>query len=370
MQVLFDEMKKSPKNLHASKFILDWRHVLAWMIFIGYEVSYMKAATGSIGSLWNYFFHYINNAMLFYLHCLILLPLAFSRKNLIVPRLLGLLVLEIGFYIVFSYFFDLLLDKAGIVLQASGFKFDLNFCVIIFYRAVYLNIFSTAYYFIVKSFKDQKLAAQAEQERLDALLATEKMENAFLKAQINPHFLFNTLNFIYREIKDVLPKVGDAMTSLSNIMRYSLQSEHESGEGDLMQEIEEVENLIKLHRIRLKDEVNLEFDYKKNVRGVRVIPLVLLTLVENVFKHGDLSLQAPKARIFIHYQHGELIIETHNLKKPASSSSHNIGINNIIKRLNNHYKDAYSFETDLDEDNMFHVSLIIRLEEREEINNS
>lgn len=111
------------------------------------------------------------------------------------------------------------------------------------------------------------------------------LELSFLKSQINPHFLFNTLNAIYTKTVDVDEQAADLVLKLSDLMRYSL---YESSKESvvLSSEVGYIENYLDLERTRFSDKVTINYQLKGNPGEYLIAPLLLVSFVENAFKHG------------------------------------------------------------------------------------
>jgi len=164
-------------------------------------------------------------------------------------------------------------------------------------------------------------------------------ENAYLKSQINPHFLLNTLNFLYNSIAKFSEKTADSILLLSDIMRYALTSTDEDGKVGLDQEIDNIESFLKLNQARFNQRLCIDYEFDGNTYGLRIIPLVLITFVENVFKYADLLNPSNPAKISIQIMENTLIFSTYNLKrKSVQFDSHGIGIENVKSRLNTYYQ--------------------------------
>ena len=203
---------------------------------------------------------------------------------------------------------------------------------------------------------------QLQQKNLlleNQLLTTEIK---FLRAQINPHFLFNSLNFFYSEMLDAQPKVADGIMVLSQIMRYSLQDFSRSrGFADLSDELEHVQNVIKIHQMRFSNTLHVALDLKCDEENVQIIPMVLITLVENVFKHGSLQDASSPAVILCKtdLNKKKIYFSTINKKKKGTYSNSNpggLGHNNIRQRFEQLYQTNYSMKV-MDEINFYKVEL-------------
>src|SRR5688572_15430453 len=130
---------------------------------------------------------------------------------------------------------------------------------------------------------------QTESEKLSAQIAS-------LKSQINPHFLFNTLNNIYATAIDTSPKAADMVDKLSEMMRYTMKDTQQDFVL-LEDEINYVSNFIELQKLRLDRSVKLEYYCPENIPPLQIAPMLLIPFIENAFKHGVNSEQ--KSRIVI-----------------------------------------------------------------------
>jgi two-component system LytT family sensor kinase len=247
--------------------------------------------------------------------------------------------------------------------------FDYQFILKNIYRGVYFIGFSTGYYFLKNHIKSNKEKEQLKQQHLNNIIKQQrteqelsKAENAFLRAQINPHFLFNTLDFIYHNINIEANKAGEAIIILSKMMRYAVDSDKVEAFILFDEEIEQVENLLYLYQLRKSSELKIELNYTPQIRNIQLIPFVLLTLVENMIKHGELGLADHIALINIYIINETFCIETDNLinSKPYAARS-STGLKNISTRLIYAYGDQLNFLAHADDRNHFIVKLSIPL---------
>jgi sensor histidine kinase YesM len=170
----------------------------------------------------------------------------------------------------------------------------------------------------------------------------------FLKAQINPHFLHNTLNFLYAKSLPYSSELSEGILTLSEIMRYSLEKEEDQGGKVLLtKEIEHVNNVIKIQQLRFDHSLQISFEINGEVAGLRIVPFVLITIVENAFKHGELK--NPDFPISIRLTvsgDGSLQFRCVNKKKTGPRElSTGIGLDNTRKRLDLAYGENYSLYT-------------------------
>ncbi|GAA4273533.1 histidine kinase [Aquimarina gracilis] len=193
-------------------------------------------------------------------------------------------------------------------------------------------------------------------------LKKEKVESELriLKSQLNPHFLFNTLNNIYALAVDNSPKTAFSIERLSEILDYILYRCSEKYVS-LYEEIRMLESYIELEKLRYDDRLQLTF--KKDIeRDIEIAPLLLLSFVENAFKHGaGEDSGAPRIDIKIAYQNELFLFEISNTIQTITidKSRKKIGLENITKQLDLLYPDQYTLAIDNTEENLFVVCLKI-----------
>jgi len=140
-------------------------------------------------------------------------------------------------------------------------------------------------------------------------------------------------------------------------MRYALTSTDADGKVGLDQEIDNIESFLKLNQARFNQRLSIVYEIDGNSSGLRIIPLVLITFVENVFKYADLLSSSNPAKISIQIRENTLVFYTYNLKRKAVQfDSHGIGIENVKSRLNTYYQ--YELVIDNDE---FEYKLMLKI---------
>ncbi|WP_394749179.1 sensor histidine kinase [Spongiimicrobium salis] len=205
---------------------------------------------------------------------------------------------------------------------------------------------------------------QIEKKNLQLERDKNTAELQALKSQLHPHFLFNTLNNLYTLTLQKSDKAPEIVATLSNMLDYILYQSN----GKLVflhKEVELLENYIALEQLRYGEEIEISFN-KTYTKNTRVIPLILLSIVENAFKHGASgSLEIPSIHIKL-YQEGEIVFfEVKNSKNPTKQQdetgySRGIGLSNIKQQLALLYPD-FSYHV-TDEKEWYHVALKINTE--------
>lgn len=183
-------------------------------------------------------------------------------------------------------------------------------------------------------------------ERENQQLAIDKRaaELAFLKTQINPHFLYNTLNMLYGLAYGVDKTLAGGLLKLSELMRYMLRDTPD-GLVDLSQEVAYLDNFLDLYRLRYPGRLHAALTVVGNPAGRRVAPLLLIPFVENAFKHGVLDDPTTPVRLHLAITPGavEFTVENQRHDYQADNSS-GIGLANLHRRLELLYPGQYAWQ--------------------------
>lgn len=208
---------------------------------------------------------------------------------------------------------------------------------------MFIFSFLFAYVTVLREALNQKRILEAQKLLLEAQISQANFN--FLKAQINPHFLHNTLNFLYAKSIPYSEELSEGILTLSDIMRYALsQGNQRDGKAPLEDEIAHVHNVIKINQLRYRNKLKVNLEINGNVNCVLIVPFVLITLVENAFKHGDLKNQDYPIDIKLNVNDNKLYFYCRNKKKTGPKQlSTGIGLENIKKRLHIAYGDKYQF---------------------------
>jgi len=342
-------------------------HVTAWICFILYEVL-VAVFMGSKAGLWDFAAFYILDISLFYFNAAFVFNYASNLKRIALV-LIPLVLIEITVFSILSLGIGLFLYKSQTGWSYTRIvKDDL---VRAAWRGIFIIGLSTGYWLFMRTLAITKEANRLRILKLEAERSKADMEknlviaqNAFLQSQINPHFLFNTLNYIYNSVEKISSSAADSILLLSDIMRYALNETEQDGMVLLSEEVENIERYVKLTQLRFSNElfVSLDISIAENCKHCRVLPLLLLTFVENAFKHGDLTNSDKPARIAIKCEHEVLYLTTDNIKRASViPSGRHTGIKNARTRLTLHYP-AERFDLLLtNTSERFIVDLMIRL---------
>lgn len=203
-----------------------------------------------------------------------------------------------------------------------------------FYVAGYALVYAIIRDYIHKIRHKKDLQLQQSKSELDAL-----------KAQLNPHFLFNSLNYLYgTALTEKAPQTADGIDKLSEMMRYTIAGIHENY-IPLANELNFIERYMALQQARLpqKDDIKIDIQITRSTEELQIAPLLLLPFIENAFKYG-ISMDAPCfVTIKISVADSRLDMEISNSisDKPMEVKGNNTGIKNTIKRLDLLYPENY-----------------------------
>ncbi|MBN2614921.1 MAG: histidine kinase [Bacteroidales bacterium] len=343
-------------NKALSKRIEILIHLIIWsgifMIFLlrAKNLGSFKQEDGSIYLPLTY--GLLTNLMVFYLNAYYLIPRYIPLKK-IKAYVLWAVILLLGITLIESTLDHILAVK----LYSSEAE--------LFYSHLVLNLtvnglilgISIGYGFIKNWVIQDNQKQKLEKEKLSA-------ELNFFKAQISPHFLFNTLNMAYASaVKHGDEDTADIIERISGLLRYNLYECNDS-KVDLAKELNFIENYISLQTKRLSDDIKhyLNIKIDKAEASYKIAPLILVPFIENVFKHGITVSNPGEIQIFITIQKNHLKLMTKNPlsanKTPSKYSG--IGYKNVKARLDLQYKNQYSLAAET-ESNNYRVELNLAL---------
>ena len=184
-----------------------------------------------------------------------------------------------------------------------------------------------------------------------------------MKNQINPHFLFNTLNNISSLAQIDADETQEAIMQLSDLLRYAMY-ETNKPKVRLDGEVEFMRNYIDLMKLRCNEMTTVSTQFAIKEPQSEVPPLLFISLVENAFKHGINSNAPATIDIRLEQQDDMLIFNcdnTNNPKPTKDRSGSGIGLDNTRRRLDLLYPGRYSWEQEITPENIYHVKIFIRL---------
>ena len=216
---------------------------------------------------------------------------------------------------------------------------------------------------IAASIKLMKHWYVKEQRNLQLQKENAESQLQLLKAQVHPHFLFNTLNNIYSHTQNTAPVASQLVMGLSDLLRFMLY-ECNQPQVPLAKELKMIEDYISLEQIRYDDHLDVHVDLPANTDNLAIAPLLLLPLVENCFKHGTSHmLEQPWLSLQVTLENKRMYVKLMNGKAgEVSNNNHKgIGILNVRKRLALIYPGRHEL-TITDEEEVFIVNLWLQLD--------
>lgn len=325
------------------------QHVLFWALSFLILVNILKvsAEIKEIDLIYTAVFH-LPILLIVYLNLKVLFPYFLEKGKYFLFVLLTLSVIAIGagFYLIlFNQWIDYIFKGYYFIAYYSFWDISL-------YYLIY--IFLTSLLRLARGwFKLQEIEKERTETELKAL-----------RSQINPHFLFNSLNSIYSLARKKSPVVPDKIVQLSDLMRHIIY-ESDADYIPMEKEIEMVQNYIELQNLRTVSSEKINLEVIGDVKHKKIAPLIFLPFVENSFKHG-LKSGAKNAFVDIRIELNrlDLFFKVKNAKGETSALADRkytgIGIQNVKKRLELLYPDKHKLEITEDE-KTFSVFLKIQL---------
>jgi len=337
-------------------------HIMVWLL-LGFIVLFYPPLTWDMtvpASFWTkQILNFFMLAGVFYFNALYMVPafLVNEKKTVFILWFVGVIVC----FLVLARIIEINLhvnEQMAALKGSKSVKSKYTLDVHLFMVAILVMVISTSF-----------AAAQRWQSEVKKHEMIEKQhiasELALLKAQINPHFFFNTLNNIYALTYSDIPVSREAILKLSRMMRYLLY-ETPLERALLSQEISFMNDYIELMKLRLHTCTTLEVQEFKSDHEYSVAPMLLLPFIENAFKHGTSSLNKTTILIALNAHDGLLTLKVKNQihanKDAVGDTNGGIGLVNTKRRLDLLYPGRHSLMIDEDiENKMYQVELKIEL---------
>jgi LytS/YehU family sensor histidine kinase len=329
-------------------------HVSFWVLYFSYRVydvnEYLGFTRGALFTALPMSFNIVAS----YIHYLFILPILFRDKKWGKYFLFLILLLTVS--IVLRILTENNVFPALTKNETYYQTVKLTRIVSTVWDTLSFLLFTGMIRFVLDWFELENKRKQLENEKLTA-------ELNYLKSQINPHFLFNTLHNLNSLVYAGAKNANEVIIKLSNIMRYMI---YESGKERvaLSSEIEYMNDYIHLESIRLNNSFKLDFTITGPVEKINIAPLMLITFLENAFKHG-VSDQEPDCWIDV-----KLSVDSRQLTYRVSNKKirnvkqnklkSGFGLDNVKKRLELSYPDKYALVVD-DREDTYSINLTLQL---------
>ncbi|MES2828637.1 MAG: sensor histidine kinase [Bacteroidota bacterium] len=321
---------KAPLTVHLIFWVIVGL-ILFVPIFLGKDKFTVSSFIATHG------FSTVINISIFYINYTLLIPLLVKDT-----KRYGLYVTLIILLILVMTIIKLVIDSfyANFFLKAIDEAMKGRYVEII--RHIVVNIFISGFFVVASSlirFASDWFGNESVQRNL--IREKKEMELQFLKSQLNPHFLFNSLNNIYSLAYQKSDKTADAILKLSEIMRYMIYESNDSWVS-LSKEIEYVQSFIELQKLRFKDGAAVEFTQNGEIDDQQIVPLILISFVENAFKHGVANDPENPIRINIIANQKILHFSVTNKKNSYNKDQMGgVGLHNVERRLQLLYPERY-----------------------------
>lgn len=325
-------------------------HILVWVAFLLVPMLFIESAEGRERFMIMGWFLQVLMACYFYYNYIFLIPRFLLRKRI------GLyfILLIIGLIAISAINLTFIYTTYDLIEHRHKFDFwrSATFPV---YPAIMAFALSTAVRITMEWFKNERQKKEMEAEKLAS-------ELAFLKSQVNPHFLFNILNNICSLARKKSDETENAIIKLSQIMRYMLQDSKDE-KVSLEKEVEYLQSYIELQRLRLPEAVKIDFSIEGRAESFSIEPLLLIPFVENAFKHG-VSYQDSSEIVIRLICRGQMLsfsVANHIAKHRGDSieQGSGIGLKNVMRRIELLYPGKHKLQMS-DDGNQYNVELEIQ----------
>jgi sensor histidine kinase YesM len=343
-----------PVQIYKNRLL---QHLLFWIVST-YVLLHLFATSGKIEKI-DFLYTFLFQITLIpgiYINLCWLIPVLLGRKKMIF--FIGTLILVIaGTAFMNLFFFDALVD---FILPGYYFISYYEFTDIAKFVTVYILVTS-----LIKLAKSWFVLSEADKQVARLQKEKTEIELKALKAQVNPHFLFNSLNVLYSLALKKSEESPDVIVKLSDILRYVI---YESGKEfvALSDEVKLIQDYLDLQRYRIESKTKVTFITDIKEDHLTIAPMLFLPLVENSFKHGvradirpayvDIILKADSQEIQFEIENNKGNSGSVDVEKPSG-----IGLSNIKNRLSLLYPSNHLLEIN-ESDTFFRIKLIIRNE--------
>jgi sensor histidine kinase YesM len=321
-------------NLFQNRIL---QHILFWSASYYYLIHSFSITNNieRIDFIYTGVFH-VTIVLAVYINLYVLIPRLLGKKRYLLYALCVIALLAVTAQLnifIFSYAIDYFLP-------GYFFVSNFSFLQLVQFGFVYMGIttllkLSRAWFKLLES---KNNVIQLEKEKVNT-------ELLFLKMQINPHFLFNSLNNIYSLTLKKDAMAPDSILKLAEVMRYMIYESNESM-VPLQKEINYINNYIDLQRLRIRDNASIVFEITGNTESWYIAPLILLVFIENGFKHGiKATIHQSFVNILIHVNNDNLHMMVENSKgvidHVEKDTFRGLGLENVKRRLELLYPGKY-----------------------------
>jgi two-component system, LytTR family, sensor kinase len=350
-----------------AQFKTIFTHLLCWLCYLSFTNFIYYTGTGETVFISSALHQGLVTLGIFYSNALLIAPKLIPSKKYFQAILSALLL--IGIFTLLRYFLDfkilpIIHIKSAYTMPDKRFILDS-----IWFGLLYLLLsygYWAALYNIRLEADNRKLEEQ-KRKAVEAQLAVEqennRLEMVFLKMQIKPHFMHNLLSSVYTRVHKLSPESATILMSLTDLLRYTTQTSRFDEKVLLRDELENINTYLSLQQFRFGESFFHQFKTQGDADDLQVLPLILLSFIENAIKYGELSNPQTPLEIAVEINDTKLMFNCYNLKSyqgKANTYSSGVGLDNIKRRLEKVYPKNYQLvinESEID----YRVSLDINL---------
>lgn len=335
------------KPFPIAKYLrIPWyKQALAWLFLIAFYFKFKELILGSsfVGN-GDFALYVVFTIAFFYLNLLWLLPRYVGFGPKFYYKLILFLGLEFMALMLLVILISIPLGGIEIRLKTSS---QLWLWISNFFHISFLFfqgfLWSGVGYVLLWSFYNSRKSTR-DMNRLKRVAQINKQN--WLKASLNPHMLYNIIPMLEYTVEFMPEKASEALKILNRMMVYYLRNAHE-GLIPILDEVQQAKNLIALNHIRSFKKANLKIELSGDLKEIKTIPMLVLLLVENIFKYGVLDDPNFPAKLRIALENNILSIRTENkINNMKSEVSTGIGLQNLKERLDHFYPDKHSFKAE------------------------
>ena len=332
-------------------------NVLLWVALYVFWIFVFQNATITVSRTMQIEFCYlVFIAANFYFHLYVAIPRYLNTKKYGVFLLVSIIVLLGTTWL-----------RAEVVLFINEILYNIHPSQINFGN-LYFNSLLNIFFWSLCLIAAATVVDRIRYQQYTLLVEKEKVKNEldFLRAQNNPHFLFNALNSVYFQIDKSNKDARGSLMRLSEILRYQLYYCN-TEQVPIDKEIIFLENYIELQKLRLNSNYNVVVNIGKDVNGFMIAPMLIMPLVENAFKYvSHYADSINQIEIILNYEGGALVCEVvnsiDNTAAGQSTENSGIGLKNLRRRLDLLYPESYKMNINSDHQK-FEVKLILNINE-------
>ncbi len=326
-------------------------HILIWISFITIICIQVYVQRGQIPS--RFFVSMLVNFTLFYLNYLFLVPQFLLKKKTVIYIVFALIIVISPLYV--TKLFHTTDFPVKIVAKRGNPLRSFEYSIPILFNLAFL-IIGTSIRIYQEWDRNEKKQSEIESQKVIS-------ELQYLKTQLNPHFLFNSLNSIYSLTVKKSNDAPEAVVTLSELMRYMLYQTN-SEFVLLKKELEYIQNYMNLQRLRIANNENVSINIHGTISNQKIKPLLLISFIENAFKYGTDFKGNTEVKIKIFIKENELQFNCINLigsRKERNEKDSGIGLKNTKQRLQLLYPEKHWLVVK-EENNRFIIDLTLKLD--------